>query len=112
MLLLAKLVDFVDALALLHDETICLDINPDEVLAFVQEDGLIWKSSNFGLAQKLGASKVTRKRASHSVPELFANLLSKYFFMRPAGTYSDLEIQERDISRVLFSSSVRSYFPQ
>ncbi|KAF2621209.1 kinase-like protein, partial [Macroventuria anomochaeta] len=117
-LLLAKVVDIVQALACLHDnfDTLHLDIKPDNILVFDRlrsqsDDGSLseakfeWKISDFGLARKRNAKERTgplydaNRSASHS-----GSLLAT----RPAGRFQAPEVQQQGSSKASRSSDVWS----
>lgn len=108
-LLLARLVDLVEALAVLHDSlgTLHLDIKPDNILVFERgssssdnqnqdQDELVFKISDFGLARKIG----TRQRTGHNQIDMSyqRSRSSATSATRPAGAYQGPEIQQQDSS--------------
>ena len=118
-LLLARLVDLVDALAILHDSlgTLHLDIKPDNILVFERgssrsdnqngdPEKLVLKLSDFGLARKIG----TRQRNGHNrIDSSYQpSRSSATSATRPAGTYQGPEIQQQDSSRAGRGSDVWS----
>jgi serine/threonine protein kinase len=118
-LLLARLVDLVDALAILHDSlrTLHLDIKPDNILVFERgssrsenqnEDPnkLVLKLSDFGLARKIGTGQRNgHNRIDSSYQPSRSSATSA---TRPAGTYQGPEIQQQDSSRAGRGSDVWS----
>jgi serine/threonine protein kinase len=115
-LLLAKFGDIVDALAFLHDslKTVHLDIKPDNIIISGHEasrslskahndNNLIWRLSNFGLARKLGASQ----RLGHNASKLLSDP-STVSDKQPVGTYQGPEIYEGELGRASYSSDVWS----
>ena len=118
-LLLARLVDIVEALACLHDslKTLHLDIKPDNILVFEKgsshsdnrnqdQHEVILKLSDFGLARKMGA----RQRTGHNRIDLSdqPSRSSATPATRPAGTYQGPEIQERNSGQAGRGSDVWS----
>jgi serine/threonine protein kinase len=118
-LLLARLIDIVEALACLHDnlKTMHLDIKPDNILVFEKgtshsdnqnqdQHELIWKLSDFGLARKMGASQ----RSGHNRIDLSdqPSRSSATLATRPAGIFQAPEIQERNSSQAGRGSDVWS----
>ncbi|OAK97304.1 kinase-like protein, partial [Phaeosphaeriaceae sp. SRC1lsM3a] len=110
-LLLAKLVDIVQALACLHDnfDTLHLDIKPDNILVFEKTSSanfdFEWKISDFGLARK----RTAKPRAGHLLDlnrstSKSASLLAT----RNAGRYQAPEIQQRKSSKAGQKSDVWS----
>ncbi|KAH7070306.1 kinase-like domain-containing protein [Paraphoma chrysanthemicola] len=118
-LLLARLVEIVEALACLHDnlKTMHLDIKPDNILVFEKGSSrsdiqnpdqrqLIWKLSDFGLARKFGS----RQRSGHNRIETsdLPSRSSATPATRPAGIYQAPEIQEKNSSQAGRGSDVWS----
>jgi serine/threonine protein kinase len=118
-LLLARFVDLVEALAVLHDslKTLHLNIKPDNILVFEEgsshsdnqnEDPnkLVFKISDFGLARKKGM----RQRTGHNQIGLISqpSHSSATSATRPSGAYQGPEIQQRDTSRAGRGSDVWS----
>lgn len=117
-LLLSRLVDIVEALECLHDnlKTLHLDIKPDNILVFEKgssrsdnenrdENELIWKLSDFGLARKKDAAQRTDHRVH---PSYYSSQPSTLPATRPAGIYQAPEIQERNSSQAGRGSDVWS----
>jgi serine/threonine protein kinase len=117
--LLARLVDLVEALAVLHKslKTLHLDIKPDNILVFESgssrsdnqnrdTDQLVFKLSDFGLARKIG----TRQRTGHNQinSSYQPSRSSATSATRPAGAYQGPEIQQQDSSRAGRGSDVWS----
>jgi serine/threonine protein kinase len=107
-LLLTRLVDIVEALAILHDnlKTLHLDIKPENILVFEEgschtdgekgeEGGLTWKLSDFGLARKKDDKQRTDYRVHSSYGSSQPSTLPA---TRPTGIYQAPEIQERNSS--------------
>ncbi|KAF2129635.1 kinase-like protein, partial [Dothidotthia symphoricarpi CBS 119687] len=116
-LLLASLVDIVEALACLHDkvQTFHFDIKPDNILIFERDlsrstsgnqshHELIWKLSDFGLARK----KAARQRVSIASGSAATSVSSTLPATRPPGLYQAPEIQQQNISQAGQGSDVWS----
>ena len=117
--LFAKLVDIVEALAYLHYNLniLHLDIKPNNILVFERgssrqdtenedEEELLWKLSDFGLAREKNAkARVGLGRRDSDCHESRSSGVSA---TRPAGPYQAPEVQQRGSSEVGRRSDVWS----
>ncbi|KAF3034334.1 hypothetical protein E8E12_005849 [Didymella heteroderae] len=115
--LLAGLVDVVEALECLHEKvhTFHFDIKPDNILIFEKkvqgpesevpdQYELIWKLSDFGLARKKVASQKASMSSGSATPSVSSTLPAT----RPPGLYQAPEVQQQNVSAAGQGSDVWS----
>lgn len=107
-LLLAKLVDIVDAIASLHDQLgiLHLNIKPENIMVSWHEarrNSLTWRLSDFGLARRIGG----RQRVGYNASKLLSDATT-ISDKEPAGTYQGPEIYKKDSSRAVRGSDMWS----